>query len=291
LKEADEDLDEEPGKKEGRGQDVMVALDFSGLHEKRCKGYDTPDTADSDYEKWLPHNDGRHRAAGNCFLGRQFEYTRRKQASECFNGEDFEGVIIAKSCPCTEADYECDVGWEMDKNEFCVKKFSPYSAEQKKRDCEVFGQWWESQGYRLIPGDRCKAGLQVAPKARGCGVGSSITNALFAPFKAAEPAAPAAEAPQAAPAGPGGDGGLGEPATGSSEPSSTKNLVWAAITVAVLYYGWPIIEAVILILPIPNATGVVDTIKAAGNSAQEVVGSVMKSDTKRRNGGPSSDYQ
>ena len=110
----------------------------------------------------------------------------------------------------------------------------------------------------------------------------------MSPFRAAAPAAPAADAPQAAA---GSDGGLGEPAAGSSEPSSTKNLVWAAITLAVLYYGWPIIEAVILILPIPNATGVVDTIKAAGNSAQDVVASVMKSDTKRRTGGPSSDYQ
>ena len=244
----------------------MVALDFSGLHEKRCKGYDTPDTAGSDYEKWYPHNDGRHKAAGNCFLGRQFEYTRRKQSSECFNGEDFEGVIVSKSCPCTEADYECDVGWEMDKNEFCVKKFSPNTAEQKKRDCDVFGMWWESQGYRLIPGDRCRNGLEVAPKQRGCGVGSSITNALMAPFKAAEPKAPSARE-EAAPTS--SDGGLGEPSTGgSSEPSNTKNLVWAAICVAILYYGWPIIEAVILILPIPNATSVVDSIKAAGNSAQ-----------------------
>jgi len=105
----------------------MVALDFSGLHEKRCKGYDSPNVGDSDYEKWWPHADGRHKAVDNCFLGRQFEYTRRKQHSECFNGEDFEGVIIAKACACTEADYECDVGWEMDKNEFCVKKFHPYS--------------------------------------------------------------------------------------------------------------------------------------------------------------------
>lgn len=38
----------------------MVALDFSGLHEKQCKGYDTPDTATSDYETWTPHKDGRH---------------------------------------------------------------------------------------------------------------------------------------------------------------------------------------------------------------------------------------
>jgi len=131
LNEKDEDLDDpEPEKKlQGRGQDVMVALDFSGLHERRCKGYDTPDAADSDYETWKPHADGRQRAVNNCFLGRQFTYTRRKQHSECFNGEDFEGVIVSASCDCTEADYECDVGWEMDKNEFCVKKFHANTAD------------------------------------------------------------------------------------------------------------------------------------------------------------------
>lgn len=297
LMEKDEDNeDSEPGKREGRGQDVMVSLDFSGLHERRCKGYDTPGQGDSDYEKWFPHDDGRHKSPDNCFLGRKFEYTRRKQESECFNGEDFEGVIIAQSCPCTEADYECDVGWEMDKNEFCVKKFHPYSQEQKKRDCEVFGEWYETQGYRLIPGDRCKGGLQVASKARGCGVVSSLTNSLFAPFKASESKSAAAEAPGAVETAqevqaPSNEGGLGEPSHSNSEPSNTKNLVWAAIAAAVLYYGWPIIEAVILILPIPNAPGVVDTIKAAGNTAQEVVGSVLKSDTQRRSAGPSTGYQ
>jgi len=296
--EKDEDLEETEAEKKlvGRGQEVMVALDFSGLHEKRCKGYDTPDRmgangagGPSDYELWFPHADHRHKAAGDCFLGRQFQYTRRKQHSECFNGEDFEGVIIAKSCPCTEADYECDVGWEMDKNEFCVKKFHPYSDEQKKRDCEVFGEWYETQGYRLIPGDRCVGGLQVAPKARGCGVVSSISNSLFAPFKASESKSASAEA--VAPSAPSAGGGLGEPAGGGSGASNTKNLVWAAIAVAVLYYGWPIIEALILILPIPNAPGVVDSIKAVGSTAQGIVESVMKSDTKRRTGGPSSDYQ
>ena len=97
-----------------RGQDVMVTLDFQGLHERPCKGYDNPDSADSDYERWKPHDDGRHKSPDGCFLGRKFEYTRRKQESECFNGEDFEGIIDSIACPCTEADYECDVGWEMD---------------------------------------------------------------------------------------------------------------------------------------------------------------------------------
>jgi len=97
----------------------MVSLDFAGLHERPCKGYDNADTDSSDYEKWRPHDDGRHKSPDGCFLGRKHIYTRRKQDSECFNGEDFEGVIREEYCQCTEADYECDVGWEMDKNEFC----------------------------------------------------------------------------------------------------------------------------------------------------------------------------
>jgi len=135
LNEKDEDLDDpEPEKKlQGRGQDVMVALDFSGLHERRCKGYDTPDAADSDYETWKPHADGRQRAVNNCFLGRQFTYTRRKQHSECFNGEDFEGVIVSASCDCTEADYECDVGWEMDRTN-SASRSSMLTPQIRKRE-------------------------------------------------------------------------------------------------------------------------------------------------------------
>jgi hypothetical protein len=59
----------------------------------------------------------------------------------------------------------------------------------------------------------------------------------------------------------------------------------------VLYYGWPIIEAIILILPIPNPTGVVDNLKAVGNIVLDVVNSIMKSNTQRRNAGPSTGYQ
>ena len=122
----------------------MITLDFSGLHKRPCKGYDSPDTAESDYEKWRPHDDGRHKSPDNCFLGRKYEYTRRKQDSECFNGEDFEGIIESTSCTCTEADYECDVGWEMNKNEECIRKGLHNTDAQKKRDCEVFGFWYES---------------------------------------------------------------------------------------------------------------------------------------------------
>jgi len=72
------------------GEDVMITLDFSGLHEPRCKGADKPGSDDSDFELWSPHDDGRHGSNNKCFLGQQVTYVRRKQDAECFNGEDLE---------------------------------------------------------------------------------------------------------------------------------------------------------------------------------------------------------
>jgi hypothetical protein len=76
--------------KRDTGSDVMITLDFAGLHEPKCKGVDKPGADDSDFELWSPHDDGRHGSSDKCFLGQQVTYIRRKQESECFNGEDFE---------------------------------------------------------------------------------------------------------------------------------------------------------------------------------------------------------
>jgi len=55
--------------KKTTGEDVMITLDFSGLHEPRCKGVDKPGVDDSDFELWSPHDDGRHGSNNKCFLG------------------------------------------------------------------------------------------------------------------------------------------------------------------------------------------------------------------------------
>lgn len=93
------------------GADVMITLDFSGLHEPRCQLVDKPGTDGSDFELWSPHDDGRHGSNNKCFLGQQVTYIRRKQDSECFNGEDFDRQIMRVPCLCTEADYECDMNY------------------------------------------------------------------------------------------------------------------------------------------------------------------------------------
>jgi len=45
---------------------------------------------------------------------------------------------------------------------------------------------------------------------------------------------------------------------------SFKSIFLAGLIGAALYYGWPIIEAIILILPIPDPKGAVDGMKAIG---------------------------
>jgi len=97
----------------------MITLDFSGLHEPTCKGVDNPGTENSDFELWSPHDDGRHGSNNKCFLGQQVTYIRRKQDSECFNGEDFERQTMRVPCLCTEADYECDMNYVMNKGGKC----------------------------------------------------------------------------------------------------------------------------------------------------------------------------
>jgi len=50
-------------------QDIMITLDFTGLHEPACKGVDSAGQKDSDFEIWSPHDDGRHGSSDKCFLG------------------------------------------------------------------------------------------------------------------------------------------------------------------------------------------------------------------------------
>jgi len=53
---------------------------------------------------------------------------RRKQDSECFNGEEHEKKIVRSYCPCTKMDYECDIGYEQ-VNEGVCQKIADYNKK------------------------------------------------------------------------------------------------------------------------------------------------------------------
>jgi len=63
-----------------------------------------------------------------------------------------------------------------------------------------------------------------------------------------------------------------------------------AIVMAALYYGWPIIEAVILVLPIPDPKDQIEKVKSVAGSAADFVQSTMSGGPAARPSGGHTDY-
>jgi hypothetical protein len=144
------------GEKEG----VVIGLDFTELHEPQCKNPDTPDIPESDYETWTP-NDGR--AGHDCLLGRKVTYVRRKRESQCFNGLTFERKTMIENCPCTEEDFECDLGYSRSGPDQPCTKDNPNIDTITKPPEVCKGYYPITKGYRRIPGDTCINGVNFDP--------------------------------------------------------------------------------------------------------------------------------
>ena len=95
------------------------------------------------------------------------------------------------------------------------------SGYDKEEDCAAEGYWYETRGYRKIPGDMCYGGVDLDPIKHSCG-GMTTVLAAGGPF---------------------------------------KNLILLALVIAILYYGWPIIEQILLMLPIPDPQNSISTVK------------------------------
>ena len=59
-----------------------------------------------DYDTWSPP------LPQQCLLGRNITMQRRKPEAMCFNGYDFTADDKISACNCTEADIECEFGFE-----------------------------------------------------------------------------------------------------------------------------------------------------------------------------------
>lgn len=197
------------------------------MHEPQCKGVDNAGDDSSDYELWTPH-DGRF-GDSHCFLGQHKTFVRRKQDSQCYNGEEHETVTKIEPCTCNEMDFECDLGYaRTDGQGPCIAQDSPIPQEEMDRrqqeiwteQCEEYGYYEVTQGYRMIPGNKCEGGIDLAPYRYQCS-GSGYIASFF----------------------------------------SFRSLFMLAVIGALCYYGWPIIEAVLLLLPIPEPAEIGDKAK------------------------------
>eukprot|EP00386_Alphamonas_edax_P014095 GDKI01043378.1.p1 GENE.GDKI01043378.1~~GDKI01043378.1.p1 ORF type:complete len:717 (+),score=231.79 GDKI01043378.1:264-2153(+) len=135
---------------------VVFHLDFNALGQPQCKGVWSADSVSSDYETWTP-SDGR--ASDKCMLGREMTYTRRKQTSECFNGQNFDRPVVKRNCPCSQQDYLCEFGFTRKVNSLeCVPEDPTLTAPH----C-TSSSFFYMDAYRKVPGDTCEGGW-VPPK-------------------------------------------------------------------------------------------------------------------------------
>jgi len=58
---------------------------------------------------------------------------------------------------------------------------------------------------------------------------------------------------------------------------SSKTIFVGALLAGILYYGWPIIEAILLVLPIPDPKDSINRVKSAASAAGGIVNSAMSS--------------
>eukprot|EP00938_MAST-03A_sp_MAST-3A-sp1_P006763 g6763.t1 len=145
----------------GEYEGVVISLDFGELHQRACTGAENPDDANSDFEKWSPH-DGR--TGDQCILGHKVWYTRRKRDSECFNGMELERSHDIKICECDEYDYECDVGYQrkIDGGP-CLPTRPVNTSALVPSPCPSGSKYYVTHGYRKIVGDRCVGGVNHDP--------------------------------------------------------------------------------------------------------------------------------
>lgn len=142
---------------------VMYHLDFESLGQALCKGVWAADSVSSDYEMWSP-SDGKN--TEKCLMGKQVTYTRRKQTSECFNGEKFERPVSRKNCECTQEDFECEVGFTRPVGS-TECRFADDGSIKIPLSCARNDHFFAT-GYRKVVGDTCEGGWQPQQVSVAC---------------------------------------------------------------------------------------------------------------------------
>ncbi|KAK7442773.1 vacuolar protein sorting/targeting protein PEP1 [Stygiomarasmius scandens] len=148
---------------------VLVHLDFPEVYTRECRADDTVE--------WHAH--GRE---SECLMGRKQWYARRASGEQCYVGEDPEGSWSGggDDCECTSDDFECDFNYARVGDKCVSTAEEPIPAGF----CTgAAGQTYlGSSGWRKIPGDSCKGGIQKDAKVvKKCSttIGGHVSQQIF----------------------------------------------------------------------------------------------------------------
>ncbi|PVI08157.1 vacuolar protein sorting/targeting protein 10 [Periconia macrospinosa] len=134
----------------GDKKHMIIHLDFSEMHERKCE--------DKDFEEWAARRDENGDAM--CVMGHKQIFRRRKWDADCFVSEEFKDPLPKfEPCDCDEVrDYECDYNFVPNGKQGKDKKCEP-SPSLKLPDgaCQGDAKTYKGpSGWRKIPGNQCK---------------------------------------------------------------------------------------------------------------------------------------
>uniref|UniRef100_A0A673T762 Sortilin related VPS10 domain containing receptor 1 n=2 Tax=Suricata suricatta TaxID=37032 RepID=A0A673T762_SURSU len=138
-----------------RSEWQLVKVDYKSIFDRRC--------AEEDYRPWQLHSQGEA-----CIMGAKRIYKKRKSERKCMQGK-YAGAMESEPCVCTEADFDCDYGYERHSNGQCLPAFW-FNPSSLSKDCSIGQSYLNSTGYRKVVSNNCTDGVreQYTAKPQKC---------------------------------------------------------------------------------------------------------------------------
>ncbi|PWA30690.1 hypothetical protein CCH79_00009138, partial [Gambusia affinis] len=100
-----------------------------------------------------------------CLMGVKRIYRKLKPTSRCVMGKTYSVAMTLAPCDCTEADFECDYGYERRTDGKCSPAFW-FHPSSMSRSCTTGMTFLNSTGYRKVVSNNCTAGVIAEYTAR-----------------------------------------------------------------------------------------------------------------------------
>uniref|UniRef100_A0A3B5ANI5 VPS10 domain-containing receptor SorCS1-like n=1 Tax=Stegastes partitus TaxID=144197 RepID=A0A3B5ANI5_9TELE len=139
-----------------RSEWQLVKIDFRSIFQQQCTS--------EDYLTWQLHNEGEV-----CIMGMKRIFQKLKANVRCVKARDQYISQMSDSCPCTEADFECDYGFERQTDGSCTPAFW-FVPSATSRDCITGDSFLNTTGYRRALSNNCTEGslVKYSPRRQKC---------------------------------------------------------------------------------------------------------------------------
>ncbi|XP_039995807.1 VPS10 domain-containing receptor SorCS1-like isoform X2 [Xiphias gladius] len=139
-----------------RSEWQLVKIDFRSIFQQQCTS--------EDYVTWQLHSEGEV-----CIMGMKRMFQKLKANVRCVKARDQYISQMSDSCPCTEADFECDYGFERQIEGSCTPAFW-FVPSAASRDCITGESFLNTTGYRKALSNNCTEGtlLKYSPRRQKC---------------------------------------------------------------------------------------------------------------------------